>query len=103
MGRLTRWNEQSEMAELVGWDTEEWKNFMNNFDVPIWASLAEAFDKLAEYEDLEEQDRMIKLDVKDIHPCINCNVGWGSLSSVGYDSCENHCVKLEKYNAKYNK
>ena len=56
MYRLTRWNEQTEMAELEDWDTEEeWKEFMDDFDVPIWSSLVAAFDKLAEYEDLEEK------------------------------------------------
>lgn len=78
MYRLTRWNEKTEMAELIGWDTEEeWKEFMEEFDVPIWASLAAAIDKLAEYEDLEEQGK-IKLceDLDEDYLVTGVEDGW---------------------------
>ena len=61
---------------------------------PVW-------DKLAYYEDLEEQGRLIVLTVQDIHPCRNCDVGWGSVSSDGYTGCEETCVRLKEYNEKY--
>lgn len=61
------------------------------------------YKKLAYYEDLEEQGRLIVLSVEDIHPCRNCNTGWGSLSSDGVSkSCHDTCKKLNKYNEKYN-
>jgi len=53
--------------------------------------------KLAEYEDLEEQGRLIVLSVEDIHPCKYCNVGWGSISSEGCTTCHDTCEKLEQY------
>lgn len=64
MERLTIWNEQTEMAELIDWDTEEWKEFMSDFDVPVQISLGVAIDKLAHYEDLEEQGLLLKLPCK---------------------------------------
>ena len=61
MDRLTRWNEQTEQAELKDWDEDEWRGFISDFDCGIWFSLYSAIDKLAEYEDLEEQGRLIRL------------------------------------------
>ena len=61
---------------------------------PVW-------DKLAEYEDLEEQGRLIILTVEDIHPCRNCDNGWGSMSSEGVETCEETCLRLKQYNEKY--
>ncbi len=55
MDRLTRWNERTEQAELKDWDEDEWRGFISDFDCGIWFSLYSAIDKLAEYEDLEEQ------------------------------------------------
>lgn len=63
----------------------------------------QAIQKLAYYEDLEEQGRLITLSVREIHPCRNCDVGWGSVSSEGSDGCENYCERLKEYNEKYNK
>lgn len=57
--------------------------------------------KLAEYEDLEEQGRLITLSVEDIHPCKHCDTGWGSISSEGCTTCHDSCVRLKKYNEKY--
>lgn len=62
----------------------------------------QAIQKLAYYEDLEEQGRLITLSVQEIHPCRNCGVGWGSISSEGCTSCEETCVRLKEYNEKYN-
>lgn len=59
-------------------------------------------ERLAYYEDLEEQGRLIILTAQDIHPCRNCDTGWGSISSEGSDGCENYCVRLKEYNEKYN-
>ena len=54
MERLTKWNEQTEQAELLSWDEKEWKDFMGSLDVPIATELSIAINKLAEYEDAEE-------------------------------------------------
>ena len=61
MDRLTKWNEETEGVELLSWDEEEWKDFMGSLDVPIATELSIAIEKLANYEDLEEQGRLIKL------------------------------------------
>ena len=42
-----------------------------------------------------------KLCVQDIHPCRNCNTGWGSISSEGCHSCEETCIRLKEYSEKY--
>lgn len=65
--------------------------------------IEDVIEKLAEYEDLEEQGRLIKLNIHDIHPCRNCDTGWGSISSEGSDGCENYCTRLKEYKEKYNK
>lgn len=64
MERLTKWNEQTEQAELLSWDEEEWKDFMGSLDVPIATELSFAINKLAEYEDAEEQGLLIRLPCK---------------------------------------
>lgn len=64
-------------------------------------TLGKVVERLAYYEDLEEQGRLIKLSVRDIHPCRNCDIGWGSISSEGSDGCENYCTRLKEYNEKY--
>lgn len=64
MERLTKWNEQTEQAELLSWDEEEWKDFMGSLDVPIATELSIAINKLAEYEDAEEQGLLIRLPCK---------------------------------------
>ena len=68
MERLTIWNEQTEMAELIDWDTEEWNEFMSDFDAPVQISLGVAIGKLAHYEDLEEQGLLHKAEIKDGTP-----------------------------------
>lgn len=62
---------------------------------PVW-------DRLAEYEDLEEQGRLIILTVQDTRPCENCNTGWGTISSEGCHTCHEACERLKKYSEKYN-
>jgi hypothetical protein len=61
---------------------------------PVW-------DKLAYYEDLEEQGRLIVLTIQDIHPCRNCDVGWGTISFEGCHTCEETCGRLKEYNKKF--
>ena len=55
MNRLTRWNERTEQAELKDWDEDCWKDFISSLDTVDWLGLYGAIDKLAEYEDLEEE------------------------------------------------
>lgn len=64
MNRLTRWNNKTEQPELVDWDKEEWKEFMETFDVPVKMNLINAFEKLAELEDLEEHGLLKVLPCK---------------------------------------
>lgn len=79
-----------------------------NYDF-VWKMSIEDFEhfnaiikKLAEYEDLEEQGRLIILSVEDIHPCRGCDAGCGSVSSEGYTTCTETCERLKAYNEKYN-
>ena len=90
MERLTKWNEQTEQAELLSWDEEEWKDFMGSLDVPIATELSFAINKLAAYEDAEEQGLLIRVPSRkvwessgdavyyiydyEIVECINCGI-----------------------------
>lgn len=68
---------------------------MSIFGIPV--------SKIIELTEAEKQGRLIVLDVKDIHPCRNCNIGWGSISSECCHSCDETCERLKQYNEKYNK
>lgn len=99
MERLTRKSSSTDMVWFVdylnnGVDLEPYE--MTTRDIRL------ALEKLAYYEDLEEQGRLSILTVQDIHPCRNCGTGWGSISSEGSDGCENYCTRLKEYNEKYN-
>ena len=63
MERLTTWNDKTESAELISWNEEEWKDFMGSLDVPICTELSLAVNKLAEYEDAEEQGLLLRLPI----------------------------------------
>lgn len=69
MDRLTRWNEQTEAAELKNFDEDYWIDFMASLDTVDWLYLYNAIDKLAEYEDLKEQGKMTK-----VIRCKDCDV-----------------------------
>lgn len=77
------------------------KAFIMNCALQTTNGIEDAIEKLAEYEDLEEQGRLIKLSIRDIHPCRNCGVGWGSISSEGCHGCEETCIRLKEYSEKY--
>ena len=62
---------------------------------------AKAMKRLAYYEDLEKQGRLIVLSVQDIHPCRNCGVGWGHISSDGCKSCHDTCARLKNYESMF--
>lgn len=85
MNRLTRWNGQTERAELKDWDEDEWQNFISDLDCSIWFSLYSAIDKLAEYEDLEDQGEFKRV----VHG------HW-----VLLDNCSNHGVYCSVCNKK---
>lgn len=59
--------------------------------------------KIMELAKAEKEGRLVILTIQDIHPCKNCDVGWGSISSEGCYSCKETCVRLKEYNDKYNK
>lgn len=48
--RLTRWN-KNKCAELMAYDPDEWKEFINSLDTVDWAHIITAIETLAEYED----------------------------------------------------
>lgn len=56
--RLTRWSNETESAELVDYDKEEWAEFVKSLNDLDSVSIRTAIDKLAEYEDLEEQKKI---------------------------------------------
>ena len=100
MERLTRKSSSTDMVWFVDYlnndvDLEPYE--MTTRDIRL------ALEKLAYYEDLEEEGRLIVLSVQDIHPCRNCGTGWSSISSEGSDGCENYCERLKEYNKKYGK
>ena len=61
----------------------------------------EAIDRLAYYENLEEEGRLFVVNVDYNHPCKTCDSGWASISSDGYKSCYETCERLKQYNKKY--
>lgn len=73
--------------------------YSENTDCP---TLEEIYEKLAFYEDLEEEGRLVVLSIEDIYPCKNCNRGWGQATSNGFKSCYENCGKLREYKKKYN-
>lgn len=83
--------------------TKPYKNIENGKYINIFpdCTLGEIVERLAYYEDLEEQGRLIILDIEDIHPCKHCDVGWGSISSEGCKTCYDTCERLKQYNDKY--
>lgn len=78
------------------------KAFIMNCALQSTNGIEDAIEKLAYYEDLEEQGRLIILTVQDIHPCRNCDTGWGHISSEGCHTCDETCERLKAYNEKYN-
>lgn len=58
--------------------------------------------KIMKLAKAEKEGRLVILSVQDIHPCRNCETGWGSISSDGCHSCEETCIRLKEYNKKYN-
>lgn len=96
MDRFT--TKESVKAELIGCVyCPEYSNCYNMSCNEVYNALS----KLRYYEDLEEEGRLIILSVEDIHPCKNCGVGWGSISSEGCKSCHDSCDRLKQYNEKY--
>ena len=73
-----------------------------NFDDQNENYCGAAIDKLAYYENLEEEGRLIILGVEDIHPCKGCDVGWGYAPSEGCHTCDETCKRLKQYNERYN-
>lgn len=59
--------------------------------------------KIMELAKAEKEGRLVILTVQDIHPCRNCNTGWGSISSEGCHSCEETCIRLKEYGEKYSR
>lgn len=97
MDRFT--TKENVKAELIGCIyCPEYSNCFSNMSCN---EIYNALNKLRYYEDLEEQGRLIILSVEDIHPCRNCDTGWGYASSEGCKSCHDFCERLKQYNEKY--
>jgi len=73
--------------------------FVLNHILQLTNGMSDVIKKLAYYEDLEEQGRLIILDKKEPeHPCNSCNVGWALVSLDGFKSCQDTCKKIKEYN-----
>lgn len=97
MERLTRPCEDTENGRWLPYVVGEYVGISPNY------TLGKVVEKLAYYENLQEEGRLIILSIEDIHPCRNCDTGWGSISSEGCHSCEEVCGRLKQYQGKYNK
>ena len=89
MERLTK--RQSD-GTVIAWHPLKYYNY-NDFK--------KVLERLAYYEDLEEEGRLAILSIQDIHPCRRCDTGWGGISSEGCISCHDTCKRLKRYNEKY--
>ena len=97
MDRLTRPCTNTENGKYIPYVVDTFTGIYPN------CTLGKVVEKLAYYENLEEQGRLIVLDIEDAYPCKNCDIGWGSISSEGYHGCEETCIRLKEYNEKLNK
>ena len=61
------------------------------------STLGKLVERLAYYEDLEEQGKLIVLEEDKDSPCNICNVSWGSISMFGSESCRDDCLVLKEY------
>lgn len=96
MERLTRLCENTENGKYIPYVADNYIGIYPN------CTLGKVVERLAYYEDLEEDGRLIVLSIQDIHPCKNCDTGWGSISSDGgCASCHDDCGRLKEYNEKY--
>lgn len=94
MERLTRLCQDTENGTYSPYTAGVYNGIYPN------CTLGKVVERLAYYEDLEEDGRLIILDVEDVCPCANCNVGWISIPSEGVRGCEETCVRLKQYNEK---
>lgn len=95
MKRITRPCENTENGKYISYVADTFTGIYPD------CTLGKVVERLAYYENLEEEGRLIVLSVEDIHPCKNCGVGWGSISSEGCKSCHDSCDRLKQYNEKY--
>lgn len=95
MERLTKACENTENGKYISYIVDNFKGIYPD------CTLGKVVERLAYYENLEEEGRLIVLSVEDIHPCKNCGVGWGSISSDGCKSCHDSCDRLKQYNENY--
>lgn len=60
-------------------------------------TINEIYNKLAFYEDLEENGELPVVYGENVYPCTSCGVGWSSISTHGCKSCHDDCEKLKEY------
>lgn len=95
MERLTRPCKDTENGRYIPYVVGNYTGIYSNSDI------GQAVERLAYYENLEEEGRLIVLSVQDIQPCRNCDIGWESISTDGSKSCHDDCKRLKEYNEKY--
>jgi hypothetical protein len=91
MNRLTRPCENIENGKYAPYTVGAYTGIFPD------CTLGEVVTRLAYYEDLEEQGRLVIVEETNEHPCRNCGMGWGTISYEGYHGCEETCEKLKRY------
>lgn len=94
MNRLTKPCQDTENGKYIPYTAGTYSGIFPD------CTLGEVVMRLAYYEDLEEQGRLVVLEETDEHPCHKCGMGWGSISYYGYHGCEDFCERLKEYNNK---
>lgn len=62
------------------------------------STLGKLVERLAYYENLEEQGKLMVLDKEDKDmPCHTCEIGWYSVSMFGSRSCKDDCQVLKEH------
>ena len=96
MERLTRLCKNTENGKYAQYTACDYVGVYPNY------TLGKVIERLAYYENLEEEGRLITLSVDEIHPCKHCDAGWGTISSEGCIKCRDTCEILKQYYEKYN-
>lgn len=96
MERLTRLCQNTENGKFAKYTACNYVGVYPN------DTLGKVVERLAYYENLEEDGRLIILSVDEIYPCKHCNAGWASISLEECRSCHDDCEILKQYYDKYN-
>ena len=89
MERLTKWNEYTEQAELLDYTHEEWKDLKGVMDFVDAMNISVAINKLAEYEDLEEQGKLLELKQASVNDVVDKLFSHNEIISLWREAREN--------------